>query len=94
MVSKVEEEVEEEFRKTAAAKVRQTKCHGDPGLGATGILGQVTYTLHAVQPAVCRVLPSKHNHTVGVVFFPQRGSREVKTRRKNKERLSKVSKPK
>lgn len=33
MVSKVEEEVEEEFRKTAAAKVRQTKCHGDPGLG-------------------------------------------------------------
>lgn len=30
-VRKVKEEVEEEVRKTAAAKVRQTKCHRDPG---------------------------------------------------------------
>lgn len=33
MVREVEGEMEEEVRKTAAAKVRRTKCHRDPGLG-------------------------------------------------------------
>lgn len=45
---------------------------------AAGILGQVTYTLHAGQPAIHRALPSQHNNTVD---FSERGAEEAKTKR-------------
>ena len=41
---------------------------------ATGILGQVTYTLNAAQPAMHRALPSQHNNTAG---FSKRRVQEV-----------------